>query len=100
MKTSSKRLPAEPCACCGRRVPLTFHHLIPRKVHRRAHYRKNYDRESLNRGINVCRLCHRGIHKLYDEMRLAKEFASLEALLADEALATHFSWVARQRERS
>ena len=47
----------------------------------------------------ICRLCHDGIHDLYDEMTLAKHFASTDALLADEALARHFAWVARQRLR-
>jgi len=80
-------------------VPLTFHHLIPRKVHRRPHFRRRYDRETLNAGVMVCRRCHRGIHRLYDEMTLAKSYASLEALLEDEQLANHFRWVAKQKER-
>ena len=89
---------AQPCATCARLVPLPFHHLIPRKVHRRAHYRRHYDREKLNEGIMVCRRCHKGIHKSYDEMTLARQFSSLDALLADETLAKHFRWVAKQRE--
>ncbi|MFT7286772.1 MAG: hypothetical protein ACI87W_000881 [Halieaceae bacterium] len=87
----------ESCATCGRAVPLGFHHLIPRKLHRRNYFRKHFDREVLNRGIRICRECHNGIHRRYDEMILGKEFASLQALLADEALLRHFAWVARQR---
>lgn len=87
------------CCLCSRQVPLTFHHLIPRKVHRRNYFRKHKDRESLNLGIYVCRLCHRGIHKLYDEMTLAKELNSLEALKADPDLARHFTWSAKQKRR-
>ncbi len=88
----------QPCATCHRVVPLTFHHLIPRKVHRRAHFRKHYDRAELNRGVYVCRRCHKGIHRSYDEMALAQRFCSLESLLSDDALANHFRWVAKQRE--
>ncbi|MEO0424972.1 MAG: hypothetical protein AAF184_21735 [Pseudomonadota bacterium] len=85
------------CLLCERERPLTFHHLIPRKLHRRPYYRKHYSREFLNLGIDICRLCHDGIHDLYDEKRLAKEFASLEALRADEAISRHVAWVAKQK---
>ncbi|TXH67258.1 MAG: hypothetical protein E6Q83_18450 [Thiothrix sp.] len=85
------------CTCCGRNTALTFHHLIPRKLHRRTAFKKKYSREELNQGIAVCRSCHNGIHDLYTEMQLAKQFASLTALLADPALQLHFAWVAKQK---
>jgi len=93
----SRKARPERCATCGRRTALTFHHLIPRKLHRRAHFRRHFDRDTLNRGVHVCRPCHRGIHRTYDEMTLGKEFASLEGLLADPDLARHFAWVAKQK---
>lgn len=100
MSTTALRQIERPscCSTCGRKTRLTFHHLIPRKLHRRGYFKRNYDRQALNAGIYVCRRCHSGIHARYDEMTLGKHFASLEALLADEDLARHFSWVARQRE--
>ena len=85
------------CATCGRRTALTFHHLIPRKLHRRPRFQKMYSREILNRGIHVCRLCHRGIHRSYDEMTLGREFSRLESLVEDPLLARHFGWVAKQK---
>lgn len=85
------------CATCGRLTPLTFHHLIPRKVHRRTYFRRHYDRESLNRGVRICRRCHVGIHRSYDEMILAKVLNTLEALENDPVLSRHFAWVARQK---
>ena len=87
-----------PCACCGRVVSLTFHHLIPRKVHRRKGFRKKYSKEELNIGVHICRKCHRGVHATYDEITLATRFDTLEKLLGDDALANHFQWVAKQRE--
>ena len=90
---------AESCACCQRQVPLTFHHLIPKKVHRRAYFRRHFTKEALNQGVRVCRLCHRGIHREYDEMTLAKTLNSLAALLADGKLSKHFAWVSKQREQ-
>ncbi len=85
------------CLLCKREGPLTFHHLIPRKLHRRPYYRKRYSREILNLGIDICRLCHVGIHDLYDEKRLARDFSTIEALCTDEAIARHVAWVAKQK---
>jgi len=87
------------CPLCGRNTPLTFHHLIPKKMHRRTYFRKNYDKTTLNQGIYICRMCHSGIHKLYDEMTLAKRFNSFALLAADPALQKHCQWVARQKRR-
>ena len=87
----------ERCALCERETVLTFHHLIPKKAHRRARFRKRYDRSELAAGIRICRLCHRGIHKLYDEIELAERFNTLAMLKSDAALARHISWVSRQQ---
>jgi hypothetical protein len=81
-------------------MELTFHHLIPRKLHRRPRFRKQYDRERLAQGIYVCRECHDAIHTTYTEMELAKGLASPEALLADPVLSRHFAWLSRQRRRA
>lgn len=85
------------CPLCKRQTHLTFHHFIPRKVHRRAHFKKNYSKAELQQGIHICRACHNGIHKAYDEMTLAKSYASLDKLQQDERLNQHFNWVAKQR---
>lgn len=85
------------CDLCERETALTFHHLIPRKMHRRPRFRKDYSREQLNRGISLCRRCHTGLHRLYDEMTLAKHLNTLEALQQDEAVKRHVGWVARQK---
>ena len=37
------RVPQEHCELCQRERELTFHHLIPKKVHRRAFFRRTYD---------------------------------------------------------
>jgi len=86
-----------PCALCGRSVPLTFHHLIPRKMHRRPHFRKRYSRQTLNAGIDICGRCHTGLHRLYDEMTLARQLNTLDALREDDAVGRHIDWVARQK---
>lgn len=78
--------------------PLTFHHLIPKKLHRRDYFRKKFSRMELSRGIDICRFCHDGIHDRYDEMTLGKKLNSLEALRGDAALRNHIAWAARQKK--
>ena len=85
------------CPFCQRNSSLTFHHLIPKKLHRREYYKKHYTREQINKGVNICRKCHSGIHDIFDEKTLARQFNNLEALQSDETLAKHFSWVGKQR---
>ena len=97
--TSHARKQKKPLACelCMRRLALTFHHLIPKKMHRRTFFRKNYSREELNQGVYLCRACHSGLHKLYDEMTLAKQFNTLAQLKKDERIRSHSEWVAKQK---
>ncbi len=85
------------CVLCERKAPLTFHHLIPRKVHRRSRFKKLYTPEQLHQGIWVCYPCHRAIHKRHDEMELALMFNTHEALQSDPALASHIEWVKKQK---
>ena len=85
------------CPFCQRELRLTFHHLIPKKLHRRTRFRKQYSREQLNRGIDICRQCHDGIHDRYDEMTLYRDYDTPASLASDPALARYFAWVARQK---
>ena len=59
-RSRGRKTRPDSCATCGRSTALTFHHLIPRKLHRRPRFKRLYDRETLNAGIHVCRACHRG----------------------------------------
>jgi len=95
----SRRTKAGTCPLCQRHCLLTFHHLIPRKLHRRERFKKRYTKADLNRGVDICRLCHNGIHDLYDELTLGQRFTSLACLQQDEPLQKHFAWVAKQKVR-
>lgn len=88
------------CLLCGRWLDLTFHHLIPKKLHRRTRFQKTYSKAELNQGIWVCRLCHNGIHDHYDEMALAKHLSTLESLQMDPHIQRHAEWVAKQKVKS
>lgn len=85
------------CPLCQRETDLTFHHLIPKKMHRRNFFKKNFDKQTLASGIDICRNCHTGLHKTYDEMTLAKNFNSIDKIQNDEILQAHFVWVSKQR---
>lgn len=87
------------CPLCERLVDLTFHHLIPKKLHRRTRFKKSYSKAELNQGVFVCRLCHNGIHDHYDEMTLAKKFGTFAKIKADPNIQRHAEWVARQKVR-
>jgi hypothetical protein len=86
------------CALCGRARPLTFHHLIPRAVHRKKRYKKLYSKEQMRLvGLWLCRLCHVGVHDLIpDEKELARDYNTRERLLAHPAIARHVDWVRKQ----
>lgn len=87
------------CELCGRPVRLTFHHLIPKKVHRRKRMQKRYSRQMMRcHGIWICRLCHTAIHEFIpDEQELADEFCSLEQLQNHPPIARHITWACRQK---
>ena len=93
----SRRTRVEDCPFCSRHLALTFHHLIPRKLHRRNAFRRRFSREQLGRGIYICRDCHDAIHERYSEIELAKRFYSPQALSDDPGLTRHFCWLGRQR---
>lgn len=92
--------PPQPTACtlCGRDKPLTFHHLIPRKVHGKRHWRANHSREELARnGIWVCRLCHRQIHRFFSEADLAESLNTAAALRKEPQMARFIGWARKQK---
>ncbi len=85
------------CALCRRQSLLTAHHLIPRKLHRRKHFRKNFAKVDLQQTVLICRDCHNGLHSLYDEMQLGKNLNTIAKLLQDPQVKKHVDWVARKR---
>lgn len=86
------------CEFCGRDKPLTFHHLIPQKVHGRRRFLRRYSKKEMRtRGLHLCRPCHSGIHNLIAEIDLGEVYNTREALLAHAGVARHVAWVTRQK---
>ena len=83
------------CELCGRAVAdLTQHHLIPRRLHRRKRFRKDFAREELEGRICwVCRPCHNMIHYVRSEQQLGLYHNTLESLLAIPELAEFTRWL-------
>lgn len=84
------------CALCGRQLPLTFHHLIPKSQHHRRWCQKAYTREQMAQGIDVCRACHGAIHRFIDCKTLGQAHHTRALLLEHTDLRNFVRWVARQ----
>ncbi|MDJ0736262.1 MAG: HNH endonuclease [Nostocaceae cyanobacterium] len=74
------------CELCERDVEkLTVHHLIPRQ--KKGHHGPK---------INICSACHRQIHTLFDNTRLAQELNSKQKLIDEPKMQKFLSWVSKQ----
>jgi len=71
------------CPLCARRIPRSqrdAHHLVPKsKGGRQTEF--------------LHRICHRQIHALFTETELARQFNSVDALLAHPDMALFVAWV-------
>ncbi len=74
------------CILCGRIIPLTFHHLIPKETHLKSFNKDKTPEEMNSRGIWVCRPCHSGIHNIYDNDTLAISYNTLDLLLKSDRI--------------
>ena len=81
---------------CERETALTFHHLIPRTLRRNKWFKRNVERARFDDGIDVCRPCHKAIHRFIDEKTLGRDYASVERLLEHPELAAFVAWVRTQ----
>lgn len=93
------------CSLCGRIMPLTFHHLIPRETHGRylgkalpAGIDGEPTRKFLGEyGVLVCRPCHSHVHSLASNEDLAEGLNSVAKLRADPRMAKFVEFASRQR---
>ena len=47
--------------------------------------------------INICRPCHNAVHETWDELELAENYNSLEALLATEQIQQFIKFTRTQK---
>ncbi len=85
--TESKKI-GECELCSKENAVLTFHHLVPRKLHRKSIITKLFPETDLHTyGIMVCASCHKMIHKKINHFDLATEYNSLQKLKAHQELS-------------
>lgn len=85
------------CVLCERDLPLTFHHVIPKLVHKRRWVKERYSPEELQTGIWVCKPCHSAIHRFIEHADLARSFHTIEQLKSHEDLGKFIRWSTKQR---
>ncbi|MCB1713307.1 MAG: hypothetical protein KDH96_12805 [Candidatus Riesia sp.] len=86
------------CSLCNIDKDTNSHHLIPVTLHKRKWFIKNFDKNYMKSNrIDVCYLCHKSIHRLYDEKTLGKYFNTLDKLLSSDKIKNHIKWVRKQK---
>ena len=88
------------CELCGRvtKRGTTEHHLIPRTCHGNRWFKKRFTRDEMRRTLDVCRECHKAIHRLIPrEKDLGRRYNTPEKLLAHPVFGRFVRWVARQK---
>ena len=86
------------CELCLRSgLPLTKHHLIPRKRHRRRSAQVRFEREEMKTRIAMlCRPCHSTVHAHLSEQELEDAYNTVETLAAHPEIAKFAAWVSKQ----
>ena len=90
-------LPPGACALCQRQMPLTWHHLYPRDVHKKFLKRGLMTQQNCVQGIRVCRQCHNTIHRSFDNETLALRLHSLESLMEQEVIQKWVVYAYKQK---
>ncbi len=85
------------CPICSRMETLTFHHLIPKTLHKNKWYKKNFTKERMGEGVYICRLCHNNIHIFIEEKDMGYEYNTLEKILNHEKVINYIPWATKQK---
>lgn len=85
------------CEICERDVPLTYHHLIPRATHAKVLKQGWHPESMINSVAWLCRPCHSAVHGVATNETLAREFYTVELLLAREDIQKWKKYAAKQR---
>lgn len=88
------------CELCGRDdTYLNFHHLIPKFVHKKGKFTRQYEKEYMSEhGIWICKYhCHSQLHRFFTEKYLAEHLNTLEKLLANQKVTDYIEWHKKQK---
>ncbi|MBW4513284.1 MAG: HNH endonuclease [Scytonematopsis contorta HA4267-MV1] len=78
------------CELCEREMDkLTVHHLVPKQEVKRKNVESGLT-------VDICSACHRQIHALFDNKRLAKKLNTIEKLKDEPKMQSFLSWLRKQ----
>jgi len=90
---------SQTCELCERERTTTFHHLVPKKSHKRSRVTKLHTKEYMNAiGVDLCKSCHKTVHKFFTHMELALEYYTLDLLKGNEKLMKFVIWLKKQKK--
>ena len=79
------------CELCQRKMEnLTIHHLIPRQYLKRK-------KIAVSPTVSICTACHKQIHALFDNKKLAQELNTIDKLKQEPKMQKFLSWVRKQK---
>ena len=82
------------CDLCKRKTLLTRHHLIPKRTHRMDAVRSKFDKQERHSRIaNLCKPCHRHVHRTFKERELAVQFNTIQSLMGHPKIQTFVDWI-------
>lgn len=85
------------CGLCEREKELTFHHYIPKALHKNKLFIKLYEKKYMkSHGVNLCDDCHYAIHHFHTEKELGKYYNDMKKLLTSEKVKNFLKWIKRQ----
>ncbi|MFZ9011581.1 MAG: hypothetical protein ACO21J_07980 [Anaerohalosphaeraceae bacterium] len=85
------------CQLCGRQKRLTFHHFIPRFCHSNKWFKKRLTRDQMQQGLDLCKDCHKFLHKQFTEKQLGRELTTRQEMLKNETIANFIHWVRKKK---
>ena len=81
------------CGLCESEEAHNFHHFIPRTVHTNKWFKRRFTREEMAAGIDVCKACHKAIHRMIpDKKELGRQYNTIDRLLAHPEIAKYVRW--------
>jgi len=85
------------CEICNRELEITFHHYIPVTLHTNKKFKKLYEKNYLKtHGINLCKTCHKTIHKLFTEKELGNTYNSYSKLMENQKFRNYVIWIKKR----
>jgi len=85
------------CELCKREVgSTTKHHLIPRTLHKNKWFKKNFSFEQFHTTVDLCKDCHKQIHRFIPEKEMGRHYHSIELLMTHEKVNNFVKWLTRK----